>query len=234
MLVNGIRSGEVTELYGYPCTGKTQFCYTFAINFVDNYKKRVIFFDTELTFSSKRFKQILDIRSDISLESRERVMSYSQVITLLDMSSILDTIETISYDLRTNSESQYKDLGLIIIDCLSTPLTIELKKSVFLAEVEEKERHNSSKANELRYRFIAMISQIANSLNSMALKHSIAVVVVNTQSLTLKRNWKNKCKLSLNFYDFQIYKGIKITRSYDKSIENKSYNKFIVGTKGFI
>ena len=251
----GIKRGEITELNGYPNCGKSQFCYTFAVNFINTYNKSVLYIDTDLTFSFKRIKQIMEKRiEDLhhysrfgSTQGMDQFQSLIKIMRVLDIPSLLDTIETISYDLETNPNSSFNDLRVVIIDSLTPLMAIELKKHLYLAEIEKEVKCNYSKYLRVMLRSIQLAKQMAAILTNFAAKHSLALIVVNSQSLNLKNRWNNSCRLRINFYEKEVldpelrrdeilelitFRGIKITQSYDKNIKNNCFDFFRISDYG--
>jgi len=142
-------------------------------------------------------------------------------------------IEKISHDLDTNPKSEFKNIGLLIIDSLTTPLSLAIKKINSLASDDEKT--DKKKAISRRCQAVSLISQVAITLKTFALKHSIAVVVANSRSVTLKHNWKNHCALSLLmekvWLQEYMFRSIKVTQS-NRPFNDDSYCKFMISAQG--
>ena len=73
MLNEGYEKDVITTIYGPAGSGKTVLCMLCSINMCRN-KKKVIYVDTENSFSIERLKQIeLDIHSQLKLQ-RTRIL----------------------------------------------------------------------------------------------------------------------------------------------------------------
>jgi len=125
--------------------------------------------------------------------------------------------------LRTNESSVYKDIGLVVLDSVSTLLTLEFKKNGFNSLVDERcgRRQRAKTRNSQSF---AAITQMAQSLRALASIHSMAVVVTNSQLIALKNTWNNFCDLCLQFEctevdDNQSVVTIKTIQTYDTSAD---------------
>jgi RAD51-like protein 3 len=236
MLGNGINRGEITEIIGYSSSGKTQFCYTIASNVVTKYNDEVLYIDTDLSFSRDRMTNIFKYRFPRLFKSSSdlrETMNKIKVIRVLDINSLINILERIAHDLETNSRNEFNKIGVIIIDSLTTPLSLAVKKLNLLAS-EEKDK---KKEISLRCEALSLISQMANTLHTLASKHSIAIIVANSQSVTLKQNWKNFCAISLLIEKIEKHlkssiRNIKITQT-NRLVNHNSYcDKFEICDEG--
>jgi DNA repair protein RadB len=112
-LLQGYEGGVLTTLYGPSGTGKTTVCLLACIAAVKSGKK-VIFVDTEASFSTTRFQQLL----------QEPMEPFLDKIFLLRPMSFADQIKTIGKlrDLVNDS------IGLVVIDSISMLYRAELAK----------------------------------------------------------------------------------------------------------
>ncbi|XP_054159989.1 DNA repair protein RAD51 homolog 4-like isoform X2 [Oppia nitens] len=219
MLPKGIPRGQVTQIYGESGSGKTQFCYTLMASVAKLYGQRVLYFDTELSFDSSRLIQIIN--------NRFPAINEQKLDQLLDY--ILVT--------RTNPLSEYKQLKLIIIDSMSSPATLEMKKTNYKSNIQD-QRANSSGARKLHHQLKVRMTQMVTSLRAFAVKHSMAIIVVNSQVMAKKYYWNNSCNTCLQFvrHNEDINSKeitISLMQSYDTRADNhKSDNKFTISLKG--
>ncbi|XP_054159916.1 DNA repair protein RAD51 homolog 4-like isoform X1 [Oppia nitens] len=238
MLPKGIPRGQVTQIYGESGSGKTQFCYTLMASVAKLYGQRVLYFDTELSFDSSRLIQIINNRFPaINEQKLDQLLDYILVTRVFDLRSILDNIEAIDCDLQTNPLSEYKQLKLIIIDSMSSPATLEMKKTNYKSNIQD-QRANSSGARKLHHQLKVRMTQMVTSLRAFAVKHSMAIIVVNSQVMAKKYYWNNSCNTCLQFvrHNEDINSKeitISLMQSYDTRADNhKSDNKFTISLKG--
>lgn len=112
-LLSGYEGGVLTTIYGPSGTGKTTVCLLASIAMIRG-KKKVIFIDTEGSFSTIRFQQLL----------QEPLEPYLEKIFLLKPMSFSDQIKTVGRlkDLVNDS------IGLVIVDSISMLYRAEIAK----------------------------------------------------------------------------------------------------------
>ena len=113
-LLTGYEGGVLTVIYGSSGAGKTTTCLLAAIACIHSGKK-VIFVDTEGSFSTIRFQQLL---------SGEKMQDFLEKIFILKPMSFADQAKTMLRLKDLVNES----IGLIIVDGISTLYRIELAK----------------------------------------------------------------------------------------------------------
>ncbi|MGQ4890862.1 MAG: ATPase domain-containing protein [Candidatus Njordarchaeia archaeon] len=111
--MGGIPYGEITEIVGPSGSGKTIFLHQIAVaSFVNNDKnKKVIFFDTDLTFDSKR---LYKVSSCFNMEP-EKILSHVLVYQAADFSSLNKMLMKLDPS----------EVNLIIIDSITNLLPME-------------------------------------------------------------------------------------------------------------
>jgi DNA repair protein RadA len=72
LLDGGIEAGVITQVYGGPGVGKTQFCYTLSVMLPSDY--RVIYIDTEGSFRPERIQAIANARGFDSKQILRRIL----------------------------------------------------------------------------------------------------------------------------------------------------------------
>ncbi len=114
-LLNGYEGGIITTIYGPSGTGKTTTCLLAAIACIRSGKK-VIFVDTEGSFSTFRFQQLL---------AGENMQGYFEKIFILKPLSFADQ----SKAMQRLKDLVNESIGLIIVDGISTLYRAELAKN---------------------------------------------------------------------------------------------------------
>lgn len=248
ILLSGISNGQLVEVFGQTDSGKTSFCYAMIANALQNCQKKVLYLDTDLSFSINRLNQILKEGFRMKSRQRDELLSRLMVIKAFDVSTVLNIFESIHYDLNLNSgsESDFKDLCLIIIDSLSGPLSHEIKSKTFEIENEEKNRNSSSRVAHLKRTTVSLVSQMGFTIKNLIRNRSIAAIVTNSEQIASKKYWNLYCDISLKFsvntdvtdvqkvYEdmFHPFRIIEVVKGFKKRPENKSFNKFVIDEKG--
>ncbi|MBI5072578.1 DNA repair and recombination protein RadB, partial [Candidatus Woesearchaeota archaeon] len=114
-LLSGYEGGIITTIYGPSGTGKTTTCLLAAIATIRSGKK-VIFVDTEGSFSTFRFQQLL---------AGEDMRQYLEKIFILKPMTFADQ----SKAMQRLKDLVNESIGLIIVDSISTLYRAELAKN---------------------------------------------------------------------------------------------------------
>ena len=100
LLGGGLLGGRVTEVYGYPGTGKTQLCLTAAVTSLLRTGGSVAYIDTKGDFCPQRLLQILEARSPAAARDqvcdRLRLCSATSAAALLEAVTRVETMEEVS------------------------------------------------------------------------------------------------------------------------------------------
>ena len=234
MLQGGIYSGEITEVYGYSAAGKTQFCYSFICSVVTETIHNVLYIDTDLAFNASRIMNILKGRphSNVTAYSLPEIMSRIKLCTVFDTFQLLNFIECITQDLDLRGQnSKYSNIGVIILDSLSCPLSLTVNKLFATADNEQ----DGNRKKSLKIKSERIKRQFAVSLKTLAVRHSIAVVVVNSHVFNLGKFWQNNCNVRINIekmIDNPGKRTIQVTQS-DRQFRGCEFiNTFVIRPSG--
>ena len=114
LLGGGLLGGRVTEVYGYPGTGKTQLCLTASVTSLLKTGGSVAYIDTKGDFCPKRFLQILEARSPQAARDqvcdRLRLCSATSAAALLEAVTRVETME---------------EVGLVVVLCTVLHCTVQ-------------------------------------------------------------------------------------------------------------
>lgn len=234
MLQGGIYSSEITEVYGYSAAGKTQFCYSFICSVVTETIQDVLYIDTDLAFSASRIMNILKGRphSNVTAYSLPEIMSRIKLCTVFDTFQLLNLIESITQDLDLKGQnSKYSNIGVIIVDSLSCPLSLTVNKLFATADNEQ----DGNRKKSLKIKSERIKRQFAVSLKTLAVRDSIAVVVVNSHVFNLGKFWQNNCNVRIKIekmIDNPGKRTIEVTQS-DRHFEGCEFiNTFVIRPSG--
>ncbi|MCS3901545.1 AAA family ATPase [Methanococcus voltae] len=149
-MLKGIINGEIekktiTQIYGPPGSGKTNICIIAMIKFAKNNQK-VIYIDTEGSLSTERVKQICPQDSEGIFKNTLLCEPY----TFEEQCNVIESLEAV------------ENIGLIIVDGISSLYRLELSNNVF---------HNT----ELNRNLARQI----HILNKIAKKNDTAVLLTN-------------------------------------------------------
>jgi RecA/RadA recombinase len=213
MLDGGIYSGEITEIYGHSGAGKTQMCFSFMTSVLEQTEKKIIFIDTDLSFTAKRIKALLNSNPDKPILDRNelaRTLSRVNVCNVFDTFELLNLIESISSQLKKRREkcveqdeearsqeakSPFNNLGMIIIDSLTTLLSATLN-DIFIQQ-DMSENQDKNEINKAFSQVEKLKTQFCESLVRLAQDESLVVLVTNSQAYRLGNVWKNACAVRL-------------------------------------
>jgi len=118
-LGGGYENDVITTIYGPGGSGKTNLCLLCMVNVVKKGKK-VIYIDTEASFSSRRLKQI-----DKDYEKTMKSVSFLKPISFDEQKESFEKLKEIVTD----------DIGLIIVDSIAMLYRLEFGKSQEIYEV---------------------------------------------------------------------------------------------------
>ncbi|MBP2172972.1 AAA family ATPase [Methanococcus voltae] len=193
-MLKGIIKGEIekktiTQIYGPPGSGKTNICIIAMIKYAKNNQK-VIYIDTEGSLSTERVKQICPQDSDGIFKNTLLCEPY----TFEEQCNIIESLEAV------------ENIGLIIVDGISSLYRLELSNNVF---------HNT----ELNRNLAKQI----HILNKIAKKNDTAVLLTNQakDSVNYKisdTDYNNKDS-SENEGKNHSFRNSKVKNSFDDSFE---------------
>uniref|UniRef100_A0A8C5HP18 DNA repair protein RAD51 homolog 4 n=1 Tax=Gouania willdenowi TaxID=441366 RepID=A0A8C5HP18_GOUWI len=158
LLDSGLYTGEVTELCGGPASGKSQVCFSVAVNISWRLKQSVVYVDTSGGMTAARLLQMLQVETDNTEEQMEALQRIT-VFRLFDVYALLHCL----YELRGASLQQAAVGGgsvkAVIVDSVSAVLSPLL----------------GGKQSE----GMSLMIQVAFALKTMAKDFNIAVLVTN-------------------------------------------------------
>ena len=164
-LAGGYESDIITTLYGPGGSGKSNFCIIVAASQARK-RNKIIFIDTEGGFSSERFKQI-------HCGTKEEIETSLQNILLLKPTSFTEQEKAFAKLLAYVKKG---DVSLIIIDSIAMLYRLELGDAITSKNNEKIAEVNRKLAKQLR------------SLNEIARKQNIPVIVTNQVYSTFTQN----------------------------------------------
>lgn len=161
LLDGGLYTGDVTEIVGAAGTGKSQICMNIALSTSMEAKKYVIYIDTGGSFCGERIKQLLE-GCKASLDDKEipKILSRMSVVQAFDIFSMLEALESVRQRLVSEIEDEKTlQLRLVIVDCLA---------AVVSPVLGGQQIHGHS-----------LMVNLSRILKSLAVEHSLAVVITN-------------------------------------------------------
>ncbi|MFP4117902.1 MAG: DNA repair and recombination protein RadB [Candidatus Woesearchaeota archaeon] len=116
-LCMGIESDVITTIYGPAGSGKSNFCIMMAADVISRGKK-VLYIDTDGSFSPERLKQIAEGKGLDYKEMLDSMLFYKPV-TFQEQKGVFDKLKSIMTD----------TLGLVIVDSIAMLYRLEFGKS---------------------------------------------------------------------------------------------------------
>lgn len=161
LLDGGLYTGDVTEIVGAAGTGKSQICMNIALSTSMEAKKYVIYIDTGGSFCGERIKQLLEgCKASLDDEEIHKILSRISVIQAFDIFSMLEALESVRQRLVSETEDEKTlQLRLVIVDCLA---------AVVSPVLGGQQIHGHS-----------LMVNLSRILKSLAVEHSLAVVITN-------------------------------------------------------
>ncbi|KAI3934093.1 hypothetical protein MKW92_025585 [Papaver armeniacum] len=128
VLHGGLRVGQLTELVGPSCSGKTQVCLQAASNVAYKYVSSVMFLDTSNSFSVKRVSCFVDqllgpSPAQVKRESLERLMNSILCHSVFDIFGLLGLLHELELKLKSQVGTGEGNVRLLIIDSISSLIT---------------------------------------------------------------------------------------------------------------
>ncbi|XP_053474394.1 DNA repair protein RAD51 homolog 4 [Ictalurus furcatus] len=171
LLDSGLYTGEITELCGGPGTGKTQTCFSVAVNVAHELKQKVMYIDTNGGLSAARLLQMLQQKT-VNTAEQMNALQRIGVLRVFDVFALLSCLQS----LRA-SGLQKGDVGgsvkAVIVDSVSAVLSHML----------------GGKQNE----GMSLMMQVATELKVIAKDFNVAVLVTNH----VTRDGNNQVKAGL-------------------------------------
>ena len=153
LLDGGIEAGVITQVYGGPGVGKTQFCYTLCVMLPSDYN--AIYIDTESSFRPERIESIAKARGH-----SKQILQKIQFAKALDSNQLESYIEVACSEINRPRSNKIK---LLIVDSI-----------IYHYRVEFGGRLNTSERMQRLNRYMHLLLKTASS-------NAVAVVVTNHQ-----------------------------------------------------
>ncbi|KAB5522608.1 hypothetical protein PHYPO_G00161490 [Pangasianodon hypophthalmus] len=171
LLDSGLYTGEITELCGGPGTGKTQMCFSVAVNIAHELKQKVMYIDTNGGICANRLLQMLQQKTVNTAEQMNALQRIS-VLRVFDVFALLSSLQ----NLRASGLQKGAVGGsvkAVIVDSVSAVLSHML----------------GGKQNE----GMSLMMQVATELKIIAKDFNVAVLVTNH----VTRDGNNQLKAGL-------------------------------------
>ncbi|MCL7026771.1 hypothetical protein MKW94_001540 [Papaver nudicaule] len=128
LLHGGLREGQLTELVGPSCSGKTQVCLQAASNIAYKYMSSVMYLDTSNSFSAKRvscfiYQLLGPSPAQVKRESLERLMNSILCHSVFDIFGLLGILHELESKLKSQVGTGEANVRLLIIDSVSSLIT---------------------------------------------------------------------------------------------------------------
>lgn len=208
--------GEVTEIVGHSCSGKSQFSLHLSLE-TAKASHDVFLFETNCSYHSQQLARILRAKGFESDE--EAILSRIHVYRVLEMRRFLCLINKLIHELD-KLNSSYSNLKMIVIDSL-----------IFLF-VDSLNLRNDPKR---KYEAWFILKSLIQSFKTIFQKRpDIAVVAVNFRPNRLGNLWKNFCKVSLEFTALTKNLGFQVNVAEGGRIYHHEACRLLLTSEGFI
>ena len=158
MLSSGVYSGEVTEVVGASCSGKTQLCLTWAVNVSAKFSKSIIYIDTSGSCSPRRIADIVS-NIDNGASSLSAILSRVKIMQCFSYDNLSNAIKVIQTQLKSRN-SAFSSLKGIVIDSVHNALVPHIFEG------------NYTKGQ-------AAVQMLGQQINELASQFGLAVLVTN-------------------------------------------------------
>jgi len=204
LLLGGIETGSVTEVYGGPGTGKSQLCFTLCVMLNENtdlhLQSKAIYIDTEKKFRPERLQQIAEARGT-NKDLLNNISLARPLNTPHLEATILESINLIEKD---------PTIKLLVIDSLISPY-----RSEFLGRKNLLERQD---------KIIASLKLLVNASSV----YDIAILLTNQIQSSVDLEFGNKLKpVGGNIIGHNSTYRIELKRGFNHiaSIVNSPYHQ---------
>ncbi|XP_072530680.1 DNA repair protein RAD51 homolog 4 [Salminus brasiliensis] len=158
LLDSGLYSGEITELAGGPGTGKTQVCFSVAVNTAHELKQNVLYIDTNGGVCASRLLQMLQAKTTNTVEQM-KALQRIRVFRVFDVFSLLCCLQNLTASGLQKGSIGGGSVKAVIVDSVSAVLSGML----------------GGKQTE----GMSLMMQVALELKMIAKDFNIAVLVTN-------------------------------------------------------
>ncbi|XP_066515761.1 DNA repair protein RAD51 homolog 4 [Hoplias malabaricus] len=158
LLDSGLYTGEITELAGGPGTGKTQLCFSAAVNIAHELKQDVLYVDTNGGVCASRLLQMLQAKR-ISTVEQMNALQRIRVFRVFDVFSLLHCLQNLRASGLQKASVGGGWVKGVIVDSVSAVISYML----------------GGKQNE----GMSLMMQVATELRLIAKDFNVAVLVTN-------------------------------------------------------
>ncbi|XP_016371042.1 DNA repair protein RAD51 homolog 4 isoform X1 [Sinocyclocheilus rhinocerous] len=158
LLDSGLYTGEITELAGSPGSGKTQVCFSVAVNISHQLKQTVFYIDTKGGMCANRLLQMLQSKTP-NMEEQMEALQKIKVLRVFDVFSLLACLQNLRSNGLQKASVGGGSVKALMVDSVSAVLSSML----------------GGKQNE----GMSLLMQVAGELKMIARDFSIAVLVTN-------------------------------------------------------
>nr|AAH66407.1 Zgc:77165 [Danio rerio] len=176
LLDSGLYTGEITELTGSPGSGKTQVCFSVAVNISHQLKQTVVYIDTKGGMCANRLLQMLQTKTPNEQEQMEALQKI-KVFRVFDVFSLLACLQNLRSTGLQKMSVGGGSVKALMVDSVSAVLSPIL----------------GGKQNE----GMSLLMQVAGELKMIAKDFNIAVLVTN--HVTKDGNGQVKAGLGLSW-----------------------------------
>lgn len=158
LLDSGLYTGEITELTGSPGSGKTQVCFSVAVNIAHQLKQTVFYIDTKGGVCANRMLQMLQTRTS-NVEEQMEALQKIKVFKAFDVFALLECLQHLRFNGLQKASVGGGSVKALMVDSVSAVLSCMLGG-----------KHNEG---------MSLLMQVAGELKMIAKDFNIAVVVTN-------------------------------------------------------
>ncbi|TRY62410.1 hypothetical protein DNTS_031823 [Danionella cerebrum] len=158
LMDSGLYTGEITELAGSPGSGKTQVCFSVAVNTAHQLKQTVVYIDTRGGMCSHRLQQMLQNKTS-TIEEQMEALQKIKVVRIFNVFSLLSHLQNMRRKGLQKISVGGGSVKVVMVDSVSAVLSSML----------------GGKQNE----GMSLLMQVAAELKMLAKDFNLAVLVTN-------------------------------------------------------
>jgi len=126
LLDGGIFTGELTEIFGPPASGKTQFAFNIIANVLLSNSLNILYYDGCGSFSSKRIHEMINVQKENNITSPitlKEMFSKLCCVKVFDIFDFISHLESIKGKLEIGTDQFVLQMKLIIVDSINSIVT---------------------------------------------------------------------------------------------------------------
>ena len=177
LLGGGIRSGDITEIYGPENSGKSQMCFTIAVDQILK-GNQVLFVDSEAKYCAERVTAILRRRAGVKANLRP-IMKLLHVSHIFELNDLFDLL----HHLICESEKKTCKYSVLILDSVTAVVTPHLLR---IQDEKGGDKDQFALVEELMRMFHFLLQY----------RPGLAIIATSTREKWFKR-WHQSVRLSL-------------------------------------